>query len=84
MIFGHDLSCIIWRKDGIFFPENMMFFPWQEVREDLSQEIHGNMIFSVYTYGCYKRGPTPLCQKKSKMVLFRKNTPKGDWRSRLT
>ena len=80
MIFGHDLSCIIWRKDGIFFPENMMFFPWQEVREDLSQEIHGNMIFSVYTYGCYKRGVTPLCQKKkkSKMVLSRKNAPKGD------
>ena len=24
---GHDLSCIIW-KDGFFFPENMIFFPW--------------------------------------------------------
>ena len=24
---GHDLSCIIW-KDGIFFPKNMIFFPW--------------------------------------------------------
>ena len=24
---GHDLSCIIW-KDGIFLPENMIFFPW--------------------------------------------------------
>ena len=24
---AHDLSCIIW-KDGIFFPENMIFFPW--------------------------------------------------------
>ena len=70
MIFGHDLSCIIWRKDDIFFPENMLFFPWQEVREDLSQEIHGNMIFSVYTYGCYKRGVTPLCQKKIKDGLI--------------
>ena len=24
---GHDLSCIIW-KDGIFFPENIIFFLW--------------------------------------------------------
>ena len=24
---GHDISCIIW-KDGIFPPENMIFFPW--------------------------------------------------------
>ena len=24
---GHDLSCIIW-KDGVFFPENTIFFPW--------------------------------------------------------
>ena len=53
-------------KMFFFFLENMMFFPWQEVREDLSEEIHGNMIFSVYTYGCYKRGVTPLCQKKIK------------------
>ena len=74
---AHDLSCIIW-KDGIFFPEKF-FFPGQKVRGRLSQEIHGNMTFSVYRYGCYKRGATPLCQKeKSKMILSRKNTPKGD------
>ena len=24
---AHDFSCTIW-KDGIFFPENMIFFPW--------------------------------------------------------
>ena len=31
-----------------------------------AQEIHENMIFSVYmTYGCYKCGTTPLCQKKN-------------------
>ena len=67
-----------------FFPKTWYFFLGQEVRVDLSQEIHGNMIFSVYEYGCYKRGVTPFCQKNSKMVLSRKNTPKGDWRSRLT
>ena len=80
---GYYLPRIIW-KDGIFFPKTWYFFFGQEVRGDLSQEIHGNMIFSVYMYECYKRGVTPLCQKKSKMVLSRKNTPKFDWRSRLT
>ena len=63
----HDLSCIIW-KDGIFS---------RKVRGGLFQEVHGNISFPVYTYGRYKRGATPLCQKKSKMVLSRKNTPKG-------
>ena len=60
---GLDLYCIIW-KDGIFFPKTWYFFLWEEVRDDLSEEINGNMIFSVYTWRCYKRGATPLCQKK--------------------
>ena len=78
----HDLSCIIWKND-IFSPKTWYFFLRQEVRDDLCQEIHGNMKFSVYTYGCYKRGVTFLYQKKLKMVLCRKNTPKGDWCPRL-
>ena len=48
-----------------FFPKTRYFFLGQEVRDDLSQERHENMIFSVYTYGCYKRSVTPLCQKKN-------------------
>ena len=48
---GHDISCIIW-KNGIFFPNTRYFFLGQEARDYLSQEIHGNMIFSVDTYGC--------------------------------
>ena len=32
--------------------------------DDLSEEIHGNMIFSVYMYKCYKYDIT-LLQKKS-------------------
>ena len=43
-----------------FFPKNMIFFLERKVRDDLSQKIHGNMIFSVCTHGCYKRGTTPL------------------------
>ena len=80
---AHGFSCIIW-KDGIFFPKTWYFFPGQNVRGGLSQEMHGNLTFSVYTYGCYKRGATPFCQNKSRMVLCCKNTSKGDWRSRLT
>ena len=80
---GHDHCSIIWR-DGISFPKTWYSFLGQEVRDDLSQEIHGNMIFSVYTYGYCRRGVTHLCQEKSKMVSSRKNTLKGDWCSRLT
>ena len=80
----HDLSCIIWKDGILFFPKTWYFFLGQKVRDDLPQEIHGNMIFSVHTYGCYKRGATLLGQKKSKMVQCRKNTPKHDWCSRLT
>ena len=43
-----------------------------------------NIIFSVYTSGCYKRGVTLFCQKKSRMVFSREYTHKSDWRSRLT
>ena len=85
---AHDFSCITW-KDGFFFPpKTWYFFPGQKVRGDLSQEIYRNMAFSVYTYGCYKRGAVPPPprprQNKPKMVFSRKNTPKDDWRSRLT
>ena len=41
---GNDISCIIW-KDGIFSPKTWYFFPGLEVRDDLSQEIHGNRYF---------------------------------------
>ena len=79
----HDLSCIIW-KDVIFL--GTYFFLGRKMGDDLSQEIHGNMIFSVYTYKCYKRDARPLCQKESKMILSRKKHLKVieilDWHSR--
>ena len=77
-----DLSQKNTRKYDIFLKEprrhKTYFFPGEKERGCLSQEIHRNMTFSVYTYGCYKRGATPLCQKKSKMALPHKNTPKSD------
>ena len=67
------------RRDMIFLVSSgRMFFFWRhfflgrKMGDDLSQEIHGNMIFSVHTYKYYKRDATPLCQKKSKMILSRK------------
>ena len=52
------------------------------MKDDLSQKIHGNMIFSVYMYKCYKCDitpppPLPPCQK-SKDNIVPKNTLKGD------
>ena len=61
----YDLSCVI-GKDGIFFPENMILFLGRKVREVLFQEIHGNMKFSVYMYGCSKCGAIPLCQRNQR------------------
>ena len=34
-------------KIGVFFPENIFFFG-RKMKDDLFQEIHGSMIFSVY------------------------------------
>ena len=48
------------------------------MRQNLSQEIHGKMIFSMYMCRCYKRDAMLPLPKKSKMILSRKNTPKGD------
>ena len=79
----HMIFLVLPGKMVFFSPKTWYFFPRPKVRGDLSQEIHGNMTFSVYTYWCYKRGATPLYQKTSKMVLSRKNARTGDWRSRL-
>ena len=35
-----------------FFSRNQYFFPGHKARNDPSQEIHVNMTFFVYTYGC--------------------------------
>ena len=62
----------------VFFPQKTYFFFGQKMKDDLSQKIHGNMIFSAYTHMCYKHDTVPLCQKKSKMIFPQKNALKGD------
>ena len=32
---GYDLSCTIW-KGGVFFPENLVFFPWMENKRGMT------------------------------------------------
>ena len=73
-----NMIFIVLSEKMVFFSQkhDIFFLGWG-VRDDLSQEIHGK-IFSLYKYGCHKRGSTLLCQKKSKMFLPRKNTHKDD------
>ena len=59
------------------FPENIILFFGRKMKDDLSQEIHGNTIFSVCMYKYYKHDIT-LLPKKLKMIFSRKNTLKGD------
>ena len=63
-----------------FFQKIWYFLFGRKIKDDLSQEIHGN-IFSVYMYKCYKYDVT-LLQTKSKMIFSQKITLKSDWHSR--
>ena len=66
-----------------FFLKNMI---GRKVKSDLFQEIHGNMKFSVYLYGCYKRGSAPLRQKSQRSSypakIHQKVIDVLDWHSR--
>ena len=80
---GHDLSCIIW-KDGIFFQKRDIFSLGRKWEMTFLKKY-----MEIWYFLCTRTGVTnvvsrPSAKKKSKMVLSRKNTPKGDWRSRLT
>ena len=44
----YDISCII-RKDGITFSRKCDIFSRWEVKDDISQKIHGNMMIPVYS-----------------------------------
>ena len=36
----------IMKKDGIFFPKNIFFYG-RKMKDNISQKLHGNMMFSV-------------------------------------
>ena len=46
-------------KMVFFFGKYDIFFG-RKMKDDLSQEIHGNLIFSVHIYKCYKYDITLL------------------------
>ena len=67
MIF-HVLS----GKMVFFFPKTQYFFLGQEASDDLSQEIHGNMIYKPVLV------PRPPAKKNQGWSFPGKNTPKVD------
>ena len=85
----HDFSCIIWKNGKkAFFPtrEHDIFFFGRIMKDDLAQEIHGNMILFLYTYRCYKLDIKPPCQKNhrwsSPAKIHLKIIDILDWHSR--
>ena len=47
IVLEYDLSYTM-RKDGISFSRKYdIFFYGQKIKDDISQKIHGNMMFSV-------------------------------------
>ena len=46
-------------KMVLFYPKIYFFF-WRKMKNDLPQEIHESIIFSVYMYKCYKYNISPL------------------------
>ena len=55
---GHDLPCIIW-KHGIFFPENMIFFPWAWEISFLKKYME------IWYFLCTRTGVTNLMSRPS-------------------
>ena len=59
----------------VFFPENIILFFRQEMKDNLSQKIHGNMIFYVYSVKMAFLFPTNMIlpfYQKTKDDLFLK------------
>ena len=71
-------------KMVFFSPKTRYFFPWTGSQGwPFSRNTWKHDIFCVHVWVLQTWCPAP-CQKKSRMALSSKNTPKGDWRSRLT
>ena len=57
-------SFLLYLERWHFFPENMNFLLWTEKERWFSQEVHGNMKFSLHTHRRYKHETVCLRQKK--------------------
>ena len=64
---GWNMTFLVLSRKMIFvFSETRYFFFGKKMKDDLSQEIHGGMVFSVYTCRRYKRGVRFLRQKNQR------------------
>ena len=56
-------------KIVFFLAKRWSSFFGRKLKDDLSEEIHENMILSLCTYRCHKHDIVPLSQKKSKIIF---------------
>ena len=80
-----DMIFLVLSGKMVFFPENMIFFSLGRKWEMTVLKKY----MEIWYFLCTRTGVTnvvsrPSAKKKSKTVLSRKNTPKGDCRPRLT
>ena len=61
---------LLWNMIFLVLSEKIYIFFGRKMEDDLSQEIHRNMIFFVYTQGRCELGDAPLRQKKIKDDLI--------------
>ena len=69
----YDLFCNIWKGGISFFPKVRYFFFRRKMEDDLSENIHGNMLFSVYICINVTNMILPSWQKSKDNLL-----PKGE------
>ena len=66
-----NMNCLVLSGKMVFFFRKIWcFFFGRKLKDDLSQEIHGNMIF-LY-----------ICMNVKDMIFSWENSRKGDWHSR--
>ena len=62
-------------KMAFLYHENMVFFSKRKVKDNISQKIHGNMMFSVYSVKMVFLFPTIMklrfCQKSKDDFLLK-------------
>ena len=64
--FHRNMIVLVLSWKMVFFtPKTWYFFLGRKMKDNLSQEIYWNMIFSVYTYKCYKYDIIPSPAKKN-------------------
>ena len=61
MLHWDMIFLVLSGKIVFFFAKTWYFFLGRKLKDDLSQETHGTMIFFLYTCRCYKHDIMSLC-----------------------